>query len=83
MFGKKTEELHSRWGFAFIPRLCQTFSKFVPRVKKGNPKNIKPSVSFIKRSLFSVVKRRESCLMLSSIRHDHKQRGKWQEENEA
>lgn len=48
MFGKMTR-----------PCLCQAFSKFVPRVKRGNPKNIKPSVSFIKCSLFGLVKRGE------------------------
>lgn len=60
MLGKMTPSCtHAEAFFLLIRAFCQTFSKFVPRVKNGNPKNIKPSVSSMKRSLFSVVKRRE------------------------
>lgn len=52
--------MFSRTHTTFIPCLRQMLGKFVPCVKKGNPRNIKLGVSItIKCPLFSVVKRRD------------------------
>lgn len=57
MFGEMTRSCTQTEGFLLSQADAKRSVNLFHVVKRGNPKNIQPSVSFIKRSLFGVVKR--------------------------